>query len=698
MKYLSYSKVLIVAQMLYVSAYGYGDQWAIGPQTGLYIVGDHPQATHYATKQSDIYNLLQPLLAQIALYKNHSTVVIAKGTYYLSSNIEMGSNCHLTGYGVEHSVLKLVDFAAKFTKAGFIRSILTANLTISNITLDGNKHHQIIDDVDEDSIYANLTSYGRYGVFTEGSINVTFDTVKVTNFQYYGFDPHGQKKTLTYGNGLVIKNCIASHNSLDGFTLDQSLNIYVVNSTSHDNGRHGFNVVTGSKYTIIENCSSINDGYYFSATSTGCGVSIQNNQNFGTHSAVIRNMSITNPKKAGVCLNGVYNITVENNIIISRTCMRVESTNNTNIRNNTCINSSVTRRILIDTMSFNVLVTNMTYVTNNNVQFSGVTKIITVGYSQNATNVITSENTYNVIQQALDTLKYNGGGILYIEEGVYNLDTYIEVGGNTSIIGAGTNKTILRLVDYASPWWIPGTGIKRSGFIRATYVHNLKFINFTVDGNRFNQNNDTYSEYGRYGFYTEACNDVFVDGLAVKNFQGYGFDPHGVKATSTWSKNLTIINSYSGFNAWDGYTIDQSRNVILSNNIAESNGRHGYNIVTGSENVTLTGNYAYNNGFSFYMNTLGCGFMIQNNLNYGTKNVNLTGNNAFNSSDAGICATDVGNIIIQSNYINRTSVRTCIRLRNVNVAVVTYNTCQNASRGVLLSNNTLIVVANNTII
>jgi parallel beta-helix repeat protein len=695
---------MIVAQVFYiwsllgqVFVQGSSDPWSSGPSTGLYIVGEHPQATHYSAKNTDIYNLLQPLFKQIATYENHSTIVIAKGTYYLSSNIEIGSNCHLTGYGIDNSILKLVDFATKFSKAGFIRSILTANVTISNITLDGNKHHQIIDEGDEDAVYANFESYGRYGIFTEGSTNVTFDAVKVTNFQYYGFDPHGQKKTLIYGNGLVIKNCIASHNTQDGYTLDQSLNILVTNCTSHDNGRHGFNVVTGSKYTVIENCTSINDGYYFSETSSGCGVAIQNNQNFGTHSAVFRNMIIIDPKKAGVCMNGVYNIIVENNTITSRTCMRVESTNNTLIRNNTCINSSVTRRILVDTLSNNVSVSNTTYLTNNNVQFSGIAQVIKVGYSTNATKVVTTENAYNIIQQALDTLRYNGGGILYIEEGIYNLDSYIEVGGNTSIIGAGMNKTILRLVDYASPWWIPGTGNKRSGFIRATYVHNLRFINFTIDGNRENQNNDTYSEYGRYGLYTEACNDVFVDGMAIKNFQGYGFDPHGVKATKTWSKNLTIINSYSGFNAWDGYTIDQSHNVILMNNTAESNGRHGFNIVTGSENVTMTNNYAIGNGFTYYMETRGCGFMIQNNLNYGTKNVNMTDNRIFNSSDAGVCATDVANIIISNNIINLTSVRSCIRVRNVNIGLITYNECLNASRGVLLTNSTVVNVFNNTI-
>jgi parallel beta-helix repeat protein len=700
---LSYFKVVIVAQLLTSAlGYGYGDQWApgsyFGPGSGVYIVGEHPQATHYSVKNTDIYGIIQPLLNELAVSDKHSTVVIAKGTYYLSSNIEIGSNCHLTGYGIDNSILKLVDFAAKFSHAGFIRSILTQNLTISNMTIDGNKHHQIIDDGDEDAVYANFQSYGRYGIFTEGSTNVTFDAVKVTNFQSYGFDPHGQKKTLTYGDGLVIKNCIASHNTRDGFTLDQSLKIHVFNCTSHDNGRHGFNVVTGSKYTIIENCTSNNDGYYFNESSSGCGITIQNNQNFGTHSAIFRNNTIVNPKKAGFCMNDVFNITVENNTVLSRTCMRVENTNSTSINNNTCINSSITRRVLVDASSYNVSVTNMKYITDNNVKFSGLAKAITVGYSDNATVRITGDNAYSVIQQSLDSLRYNGGGTLYIEEGVYLLESYVEVGGNTSVIGAGMNKTILRLVDNAAPWWIPNTGIKRSGFIRSTYVHNLRFVNFTIDGNRANQKQDKYSEYGRYGIYTEASNNVFIDGVAVKNFQGYGFDPHGVKATNTWSNVLTIVNSYSGFNGWDGYTIDQSRNVVLRNNIAEGNGRHGFNIVTGSVNITITNNSAIDNGFTYYLGTRGCGFMIQNNMNYGTKNVTATGNYVLNSSDAGFCATEVSNIVIRNNTINTTNVNTCIRIRNVTIGIVSENTCIEATRGVLSSLSSLVDVSNNIIV
>jgi hypothetical protein len=659
-------------------------------QQPTYLVGDVPGATHYAPKNSDIHGIVQPLLNG-----GNVKVIIAPGLYLSSFQFVLYNNTHLTGYGMDVSILKLNDWAPKFNISGFVRTALTTNITVSHLTLDGNKYHQYISN-DTTIEHKASQEYGRYGLFTEGSMHVTFDSVHVTDFQAYGFDPHGRKSLGIWGDPLTIKNCKSSFNDWDGFTLDQSLNIYVVNSTSFENGRHGFNVVTGSRYTIIENCTSIDDGHYF-PTGSGCGIMIQNNQNFGTHSAIFRDNIIVNAKKAGICTNGVYNVSMVNNIVQSRTCVRIERTNNTVVQDTICVNSP--RRITVDTLSMNISLMNTVYTSVHPHLVTLIPTEFTIGYSNQATFKITeSTNTHASFQHALDTLKIRGGGILRIEAGLYLLSSFIEIGANTSMIGAGMNNTILRLVNNAAPWWREGTGFRRSGFVRAVRQDNLVFAHFTLDGNRVNQKNDTYSSYGRYGFYTEVCANVFVNSLGVINFQGYGFDPHGFKRTLEYGKNLTIVNSHATNNAWDGYTIDQSIGVLLHNNTSTGNGRHGYNIVTGTKNITLANNTASGNGHWYFTGSRGCGMMIQNNLDFDTRGVAITGNTIVNSSDAGVCMNEVDDLVVMDNLVDLSSTRTCMRLRNVTFAEVINNRCVRATRGITVTTSTNVTLLNNVIV
>jgi parallel beta-helix repeat protein len=642
----------------------------------VYFIGDHPQATHYVKEKTDIYNVTQSLLDVIARSPDGGRITFANGTYLLSKNIQLGNNVHLNGFGMFETILQLDDFAKKFTKAGFVRTVRTNNILISNLTLDGNKHRQIIDGVDntlpKNVSYTSSTKYGRYGLFTEGCYNVTFDGVRTMNFQGYGFDPHGQKKTGIYGDILIIKNCVSTHNNWDGFTLDQTKNIYVVNCTSRSNGRHGFNIVTGSKNVTLLNITSFVDGYYF-PTGSGCGVQVQNNQGYPTRNVTIKNALNIDPKKAGVCLNGVSNINIIGNRNYGKTCFRFENSVNVSVNNNTCFNANTQ---FIISKSTNIHVNNTLNLTDTLSTYSGHNLTIIVGYSNNAhLKVRPNYDAYSIFQQAFDEIKANGKGKLYIEEGEYILSSFLEVGDNVTVIGAGMNKTILKLQNIARPWWIPGTGTKRSGFLRSTHCVNLRFYNLTIDGNKAFQNTDKYSKYGRFGFFTEACDNVFIDGMAIVNFQGYGFDPHGIKASKTWSVNLTIINSYAGNNDWDGYTIDQSTNVLIANNTAFHNGRHGFNIVTGSFNVTLFNNTATDNGYFYYHGNEGCGIAVQNNLKYGTRDIHVKLNTLTHSKDAGVCLNDVVNVMVQQNTVYRNNTTPCIKTINVTSTVVSNNTC-----------------------
>lgn len=269
------------------------------------------------------------------------TVHLRSGTYYLSTNLFLKENIHLTGDGIDKTILKLEDFAPSFIvgtrrKSGLLRASFKNNITVSNLTLDGNKNNQYTDE---------NHSYGRFGLFTEACDDVLFDYVKIINFQGYGFDPHGKKgDEYFWANNLTITNCIAENNTWDGFALDQTFNIEVDNCTAINNGRHGFNIITGSKYVVVKNSIAIDNGYYDPYGGSGCGIMIQNNHYLNTSYVSLENNYLENSKKAGICLNDVSNVYAsENKIVKSCTCFELIDSSESEIIDNKCRTNRLNR-------------------------------------------------------------------------------------------------------------------------------------------------------------------------------------------------------------------------------------------------------------------------------------------------------------------------------------------------------------------
>ena len=304
---------------------------------------------NYYKAGTDAHSAIQNALEAVRI-AGGGKVEIQAGEYILSTNFAVHSNTHLQGAGMDSTVLKLKNRADPWkvgtrTAAGFLRAVYKVynkceNIRISDLTLDGNKVNQ---NTDSDSLY------GRYGLFTEACDNFYVDSVKIRNWQGYGFDPHGWKSApggAKYGTRLTIVNCVAHDNDWDGFTLDQTDGMLVQNCFAYDNGRHGFNVVTGSRNVVIENVKTFRNGHYYYTGASGCGVTIQNNQNYGTNSVTLRNSLIEADKKNGVCTNDVFNIVIDNNNIKTRNdCIRVENSRDVSITNNICNNTNIIRNI-----------------------------------------------------------------------------------------------------------------------------------------------------------------------------------------------------------------------------------------------------------------------------------------------------------------------------------------------------------------
>ncbi len=292
---------------------------------------------------------------------------------------------------------------------------------------------------------------------------------------------------------------------------------------------------------------------------------------------------------------------------------------------------------------------------------------------------------YDYLQTAVNTLYKNGGGSLYLEDGIYLLSNQIEISSNTCILGESKDNTILKLQNFASPFAV-------SGLLRSLAQENITISDITLDGNKKYQNIDLISTYGRYGIYTEVNNYSFFNNVRVQNFQGYGFDPHGNKID--WAKYLVISECESINNDFDGITIDQTDFITLLYNNATKNYRHGINIVTGSTKGLIINNYLYNNGFD---SLTGCGITIQNNFDYGTSDWEIKKNYVTNNALEEICIRDSKNINILDNIIVNNNINSdiyCIAIDNNNNINILNNNCT-ASNFIRDKNNTNLLVENN---
>ncbi|NWA20341.1 prophage tail fiber N-terminal domain-containing protein [Serratia liquefaciens] len=88
-------------------------------------------------------------------------------------------------------------------------------------------------------------------------------------------------------------------------------------------------------------------------------------------------------------------------------------------------------------------------------------------------NAKKGENATYAIQRAIDWLRWNGGGIVYLPEAFYPLSTFIIPRNNVSIIGAGDKSVLLP--------YKQNTAIKFVG-THTNYLENVLMSNFKIEG------------------------------------------------------------------------------------------------------------------------------------------------------------------------------------------------------------------------
>jgi hypothetical protein len=84
--------------------------------------------------------------------------------------------------------------------------------------------------------------------------------------------------------------------------------------------------------------------------------------------------------------------------------------------------------------------------------------------------------------------------------------------------------------------------------------------------------------------------NIVFERVEVKECSDYGFDPH------ERTLGLKLINCISHDNGKDGFVADYLEDSYFINPVSYNNDRHGINVTTGSDNLTIDNPTCYNNG------------------------------------------------------------------------------------------------------
>lgn len=197
------------------------------------------------------------------------------------------------------------------------------------------------------------------------------------------------------------------------------------------------------------------------------------------------------------------------------------------------------------------------------------------------------------IQAAIDAAHEAGGGTVYLPEGEYRVSGgekasrgAIQVRDNVTLEGDGMGLTIVKMIDG---WEGKVTGIIRtpSGEINK----NIAIRDLTIDGNKENTSGEIDGFFtGVTPYVNKADQNILVERVEVMNNSRYGFDPH------EQTIGLVIRDSVAHHNEWDGFVADFLSFGSFENNVSYANGRHGFNVVTGTHDFKLLNNVAYDNG------------------------------------------------------------------------------------------------------
>jgi Right handed beta helix region len=277
---------------------------------------------------------------------------------------------------------------------------------------------------------------------------------------------------------------------------------------------------------------------------------------------------------------------------------------------------------------------------------------ITIGSSRR-TLTIDSSSDGPGIQSAIDHLAEQGGGIVILKNGTYDLSTRINLKSNIEIKGESRSGVLLKRV---------------AGFQEAflgSNVDNVKISDLTVDIGESPKNNNGISVV----IFNDS-NDVTLEQLTLKNS-----DKMGILLRRTDSATVDNVEVY---NTWTGISLQSARHVTVSNSLVSYTLGDGIYITNdyykrvsySSEDVLVTGNTVEK-----FADT-GIDDSVTSN-EYTQKDIRIEGNTVRNAITSSL-ANDNNRIGITISRTTDVSVSKCI-VDNVDRGIFIGNRVTNAN-------------------
>ena len=264
-------------------------------------------------------------------------------------------------------------------------------------------------------------------------------------------------------------------------------------------------------------------------------------------------------------------------------------------------------------------------------------------------NVKTGEDAQRAIQRGYDWLSGNGGGTLYIPQGYFKLSKPITPRSGVSLVGAGQNATVLLPFGYLAAITYQGA---------ETYIENLQFSDFTIDG----ENQQLHPVNGYIpdikGIYLQYYRNTNFDRITIRNTgaTGLGVDmPDRVCITRCLVENCGRLAERgalgaSGFGL--GTSFLSSEPLFASQLIGRNNTNFG--IFFEPQRGTGTAQDAIVTDSSFYGNYAGladCGIegLIADNLNLRNNQYGFVAEPGTNNGGNAGFRGKLNNCIIKAN-------------------------------------------------
>jgi parallel beta-helix repeat protein len=297
--YRKYASVLLLVLLASCGQSGNGPTSIVAPpaDTGAVVVSldpnDHPDYLCDGVADEVEINLA----IRSADSASNWTVLLKPGTYHVARGIDVTSNVTLRGSG-PNTVIRLDDNApSMLTAAGIIHAkdharvgaaLRVQHVTIEDLVVDGNREHQAPGNAEK-----------KFGFYAEGDF-IVLRRLVAKNCAGYGFDPHAHSDSVASTN-VLVEDCEAFGNQADGFALDMVRQSTFRRNYSHDNDRHGINLVTATTAVTLSDSRALRNG--------ATGLMAQN----GTHDVTIQSCELANNALQGMFLRDADGCTVLGN-------------------------------------------------------------------------------------------------------------------------------------------------------------------------------------------------------------------------------------------------------------------------------------------------------------------------------------------------------------------------------------------------